>query len=162
MPYTPFHFGPSSTIGMLLYKKLDVFVFVLINVIIDIEPFLVMVFNFHYPLHGYAHTFIGAGVLGCCCGALAWVFRGSIRKIMNRGFKLPYEPLRSKMMIAGVFGASLHVFLDSVLYPEMQPFYPLRANLMFGFVDYSGMYLWCAMFFIPAVGLYWFKRNKHA
>ncbi|MHC4299546.1 MAG: hypothetical protein ACYS7Y_19890 [Planctomycetota bacterium] len=36
MPFTPYHFGPSGCVGLILRKWIDVPVFVLTNVIIDI------------------------------------------------------------------------------------------------------------------------------
>ena len=62
MPFTPFHFGPSATIAFPLRGKIDIPVFILANVAIGIEPLTVMILNLSYPLHGYAHSFLGGGL----------------------------------------------------------------------------------------------------
>ena len=37
MPFTPFHFGPHGCVGLPISKKINVLVFVLANVVVDIE-----------------------------------------------------------------------------------------------------------------------------
>ena len=37
--------------------------FILANVVLDIEPLLVLIMGLNYPLHGYLHTFIAAVVV---------------------------------------------------------------------------------------------------
>ena len=56
MPFTPYHFGPHATVALPLHRYLDVFVFVGANVVVDLEPLLVLTFHLNYPLHGYCHT----------------------------------------------------------------------------------------------------------
>jgi len=68
MPFTPFHFGAHACVAFPFNKKIDIPVFILANVAIDIEPLLVITLNLHYPLHGYAHTFIGAIFIGTLWG----------------------------------------------------------------------------------------------
>lgn len=72
MPFTPFHFGPHACMALPINKKINIIVFILVNIIIDIEPLLVIIFNLSYPLHGYAHTFIGASIIGGIWGFIAY------------------------------------------------------------------------------------------
>ena len=44
MPFTPFHFGAHACIAIPLRKIIDIPVFILSNIIIDIEPLIVMIF----------------------------------------------------------------------------------------------------------------------
>ncbi len=154
MPFTPFHFGPSATIAIPLHKQIDVFVFVMANVIIDIEPLLVMTSSLHYPLHGYAHTFTGAIALGAIWGITAWIFHAPIKTIIQDIFKFPFQPSRSKMIISGVLGTCFHVLLDSPLYPDIKPFYPITANPLYDLLGHSTMYTLCTLFIVPAIVLY--------
>jgi len=132
----------------------DVFTFVMANVIIDIEPLLVMTSNVNYPLHGYAHTFIGAIALGTIWGITTWIFRAPIKTIMQDVFRLPFEPSKTKMILSGILGACFHVLLDSPLYSDIKPFYPITTNPLFGLLGHSTIYLLCSLFFIPAIFLY--------
>lgn len=58
MPFTPFHLGPAIFFGMLLRRNMHMPTFIVANVILDVEPLLVLILGLKYPLHGYFHTFI--------------------------------------------------------------------------------------------------------
>ena len=45
MPFTPYHFGPHGCVGLVLKRYLDLPVFMLANVAVDLEPLAVMVFR---------------------------------------------------------------------------------------------------------------------
>jgi len=68
MPFTPFHFGPALFLGLPLRKYMHVPTFILANVILDVEPFLVLFYRLSYPLHGYSHTLLLAIVVGITLG----------------------------------------------------------------------------------------------
>ncbi len=154
MPFTPFHFGPSAVVGLPLSRHLDPFTFVLASVAIDLEPLSVMVLHLHYPLHGYAHTFLGAALVGPVWGISVWLCRGVLRPILRDGFKIPFMPSKRKMILSGVVGMWFHVLLDAPLYTDIKPFYPFHANSLYGLVGHGTMYWFCALCFIPAAGLY--------
>ena len=59
MPLTPFHWGPSSWIGIIFFKIFDFPTLFVSSVIVDIEPLCVILFNLNYPLHGFFHSFLG-------------------------------------------------------------------------------------------------------
>ncbi|OPX99403.1 MAG: hypothetical protein A4E62_00162 [Syntrophorhabdus sp. PtaU1.Bin002] len=160
MPFTPFHFGPSATVAIPLYNKIDVFVFILANLIIDIEPLIVMTNNLHYPLHGYIHTFIGAITLGFLWGITVWILCTPIKTFMKDVFRFPFNPSKNKMILSGILGGCFHVLLDSPLYSDIKPFYPSAYNPMFGLIGHSLMYTLCTIFFVPAIALYMHRITK--
>ena len=153
MPFTPFHFGPSSCGALLLRKYIDFPVFVLANVIVDVEPLLVMVFNFNYPLHGYCHTLFFGSLFGILVTPFFYLVRGGLKKAMTY-LRLPYETNYRKVMISVILGIWLHVLLDAFLYPDIRPFFPLADNPLYGKLGYSKVYAMCAIFFVPAFILY--------
>lgn len=59
MPLTPFHLGPGLLVGLLFFSFIDFPTFLVASVIVDVEPFLVLVFNLDFPLHGFFHSFLG-------------------------------------------------------------------------------------------------------
>lgn len=63
MPFTPYHLGPALFFGLLLFRYIHFPAFLIANVIIDIEPFLVLFFNLDYPLHGFFHSFAGGSII---------------------------------------------------------------------------------------------------
>ncbi len=158
MPFTPFHFGPAATISLLAKKYIDLPAFILVNVAIDVEPLLVMLFNLNYPLHGYFHTFMFGSLVALLSGIILYFFKNFLTNIMAR-FGLPYKATLKKILISSVFGAWLHITLDATLYTDIKPFYPLNFNPLYGTISHSNVYLMCALFFIPAFFL--FLKLKH-
>ena len=155
MPFTPLHFGPSATISLPLKRYIDVPVFILSNVAIDIEPLIVMNFHLSYPLHGMAHTFAGAAVIGICLGLIAHWNKTHIKHLMEKIFRLEYAASLKKYVISGILGCWLHVLLDSPLYADIKPFSPFSdLNPLFGIVHGNLVYKVCAYAFIPAIFFY--------
>ncbi len=153
MPFTPFHFGPSGFVGLAFRKWIDVPVFVLANVAVDIEPGIVLLFGLNYPAHGFCHTFlIGAGV-GVVWAFAAFYGRGLIGRLM-RLFGLGYETNLRKVLVSAVLGVWFHVFLDSFCWGDVRPFWPLRANPFFDLLGVRTVYLLCSGAFVPAILLY--------
>jgi len=153
MPFTPFHFGPSACVALPLKKRLDLPVFVLVSVAVDLEPLCVMVSGLSYPLHGYAHTLLGSALVGLLFGWVAYALRTPVVLVMNK-LRLRYNPDLRKALWSGVVGAWFHVLLDSMLYQDIRPFYPFVFNPFLGLVSFPAMYLACALAFIPALVLY--------
>jgi hypothetical protein len=150
MPFTPYHLGPALGLGLLLRKYLHAPTFMLANVIVDVEPFLVLVFGLRYPLHGYLHTFFAAFFLGLAVGYAGFLLESFLHPIfkvflLEVGDRLN---LRS-FLFAGVLGTLLHVLLDSPLYDDIRPFYPLTANPLYNPALSSEVYgvcVWMGIF----------------
>lgn len=75
MPFTPLHIGPALIIGLPLRRHIHAPTFIVANVILDIEPFIVIAYNLSYPLHGYLHTFLGALIVGAALSYFMYVFK---------------------------------------------------------------------------------------
>jgi hypothetical protein len=129
MPFTPFHFGPAIGFGLPLRKYLHVPTFLVANVIVDVEPLLVLILGLNYPLHGYLHTFIFASLTGLALGYVMFSFDRLLHHIYKT-IKLVVENHQSlKSYIAsGVIGAIFHVLLDSPLYRDIKPLHPFAQN----------------------------------
>ena len=68
MPFTPYHFGPSGFVGLVFRKWIDMPVFVLANVIVDVEVLAVGLFGLGWPIHRYCHTLLIGAVVGALWG----------------------------------------------------------------------------------------------
>ncbi len=154
MPFTPFHFGPHATVALPLRRYIDLPVFIGANIVIDVEPLLVMIFNLNYPLHGYCHTFLIGGLLGLAWGATAYPFRGFIGKAMQ-AFRFSYTPSFWKMAISGLLGVWLHILFDAPLYYEMKPFYPSGVNPFLNLLEMETVYTISLLCFFPALMMYY-------
>jgi hypothetical protein len=158
MPFTPFHLGPALGLGVPLRKYIHAPTFILANVIIDIEPFLVILFNLRYSLHGYLHTFFSASFLGLALGYIMFFFERFCYPLYRILYLEPINNLNLKsFMLASVSGTILHVLLDSPLYSDIHPFYPLITNPLYNpnlaFEIYS-ICMWMGIFgIIYYVGL---------
>lgn len=142
MPFTPYHLGPALFFAIPLRKYVHAPTFILANVLLDIEPLLVLVLGLNYPLHGYLHTFAAAVVVGVAFGLVMFFLERSMHPLYKTLLLEPETKMNiSQFISAGVFGTLLHVLFDSPLYEEMKPFYPLNVNPLYGSASSNEIYL---------------------
>ena len=119
MPFTPYHFGPSGFAGLVFKKYLDLPVFVLANVIVDIE---VLLYD-HWPVHRYVHTLLLGAAAGILWALAAYPCREIFAKIMEL-LRLPYQASLKKMITSGILGIWFHVLIDSIYHWDVRLFWP--------------------------------------
>jgi membrane-bound metal-dependent hydrolase YbcI (DUF457 family) len=153
MPLTPYHLGPASWIGLLLRRYLDIPTFIIANIIIDIEPFNVIVFNLNYPLHGIFHSFLGAGFIGLLLAGIIYNLNPWLAKRIPF-LKISQPNTFRKILVSSIAGVSLHVLLDAPLYSDILPFYPFPTNPLYMLVSSSTIYTFCTISFIFGLCLY--------
>ena len=120
MPFTPYHFGPSGFVGLALRRWVDLPVFVLANVIVDIE---VLIFH-SWPIHRYAHTLLLGTAVGAVWGISVYPLRNLFKKMMQL-LRIPYRTGFWKMVVSGVLGVWLHVLIDAAYHFDVRPFWPV-------------------------------------
>jgi hypothetical protein len=165
MPFTPFHFGPGLALGLPLRKYIHAPTFILANVMVDVEPFLVLLFGLRYPLHGYLHTFLLAFLMGLVFGCVMFLLERIFQPVYKLFLLESTDNLNIKsFIVAGVSGAMLHVLLDSPLYTDIQPFFPLATNPLFNpdlFTEIYSICVWMGIFgVLYYVGLLVFLTYK--
>lgn len=126
MPFTPYHFGPSGFIGLVFRKWLDVPVFVLANVIVDIEVLVIMLFNLGGPRHRYCHTLLIGAAVGALWGLAAYLLRNLLNKLMYL-FCIPYKSNLRKMVISGILGVWFHILIDGAYHFDVQILWPNKT-----------------------------------
>lgn len=109
MPITPLHFGLLAPVNHFRPTRVAVIPFILVNVWIDSLAILAWLQNLPLPSHDEAnHTYLGALVLGTIVAALG---------------------VRSWRWVLGAYlGGFSHIFLDSLVHPEMSPLHPVLGN----------------------------------
>jgi hypothetical protein len=132
MPYTPYHFGPSGLVGLAFRRWIDVPVFVLANVAIDCEVVIDWIVEPGWPVHQtmHIHTFIVGALFGAVYGAAMYGLRPLrilCEKSMN-WFGMPYRPVLSKMILAGILGIWFHIAIDCIHHEDVQIFWPFRLD----------------------------------
>jgi len=144
MPFTPFHLGPGLGLGLPLRRLIHAPTFILASIIVDIEPFLVLLLGLRYPLHGYLHSFLLAVPVGLVLGYFMFLFERFLQPLYrfflleaDRGLSL------KSFLCAGGLGTGLHVLLDSPLYTDITPFYPVATNPIYNPSLTPGIYSLC-------------------
>lgn len=103
--------------------------FLVANVIIDIEPLLVWRLHLDYPVHGFFHTFLAAVLVGTLLGYFMYWLEPFFHNVYSALKLVPEHRLSLYQFIAaGVTGIVLHVVLDSMVYTDITPLYPLQTN----------------------------------
>lgn len=153
MPLTPFHLGPGSLIGLSLFSIFDLPALLIASVIVDIEPFSVLMFNLSYPLHGFFHSFLGGSIFAGLTSVAVYMFRNNIRRLTSH-FKLAQESSFKKILLSSVFGVYFHILLDSPLYSDIKPFYPLDVNPFYGMFQAGEIYFFSGISFFAAMLVY--------
>lgn len=160
MPFTPYHFGPSTTVAFALRKYLDIPIFIFVNLVIDLEPLAVMVFRFSYPLHGFFHTIIGGTILGSLLGSFAYIIINILYKIFSK-FNFNYHLKLSTSIYSGIVGLWFHIFLDSIMHADIKPFFPSSYNPFHQLISTSTLYLISTLLFLPAIAFIVIYARQH-
>ncbi|ABL78936.1 hypothetical protein [Thermofilum pendens] len=162
MPFTPFHLGPALAVGLPLRERIHAPTFILASIAVDVEPLVVLVLGLDYPLHGYLHTFAGAALLGLCLGLLMH----ATEKVLGNAWKRALlEGSRSVgfegFAVAGILGCTVHVLLDSPLYPDIRPLYPYAANPLYDPSLTPAVYLLCSVLLLGGLAYYLYLALQH-
>jgi membrane-bound metal-dependent hydrolase YbcI (DUF457 family) len=127
MSFTPYHFGPGLLIGLLFLNFIDFPTLLIASVILDVEPFLVLVFNLDYPLHGFFHSFLGGTIVALILTVIMAKGRKYLTPILSF-FKIGQKISFTRILLASLIGIYIHILLDSPIYTDIRPFFPLNLN----------------------------------
>jgi membrane-bound metal-dependent hydrolase YbcI (DUF457 family) len=151
MPFTPFHFGPGLLIKSLTGRLFWLTSFVVANVLIDVEV-LYYLWMRSRPFHRYAHSYLGGMVAGQLAGAGTYAAAILIARVWpGRWSFLPAgksskSTLLFQSIAAGLAGGISHIFLDSLVHAEIQPFWPFATGNEFaGLISARAVYLGLAL-----------------
>jgi len=150
MPITPYHFGPSGFIGLVFRKWIDIPIFVLANVVVDVEVLVIWFFAPNWPTHRYCHTLLIGAVVGAAWGLAAYPFRHFLKRLMQI-FRMPYETSIWKMVVSGILGVWCHVIIDAIYHWDVQIFWPSKATPLYGLISKQQVETVCVIFFVLAI-----------
>jgi len=156
MPFTPVHMGPGILIKAILQSSFSLMVFGWTQIVMDIQPLLVMLTGEGH-LHGFSHTFIGASLLALFA-ALSGKYLSEFGLIVL-GIAKKDNPIIINNWVAlssAFIGSFTHVFLDSIMHSDAEPFFPLNlANNLLGIISINQLHEWCFYSGILGAGLYY-------
>ena len=166
MPFTPLHLGPALFFGMVLLRFIDLPTFLVANVIVDVEPLVILTLGLHrtdslgLPLHGLFHSFLG-GTFAALLLALVMIrMRGYLEPLM-RLVGLDHRPSPRNVFAAALSGVYLHILLDSLLYADIRPFYPSSYNpFLGGMAAAFGVWWFCIVTGLIGVALLVFRLAR--
>ena len=155
MPFTPYHFGPALFVGLLFLGFIDFPTFLVASVIVDVEPFLVLVFNLDYPLHGLFHSFLGGTLVALPLALVIHRIRNKLSPLLSF-FRLDQKVSFKSILVAALSGIYIHILLDSRIYTDIQPFYPSTYNPLLTTGIFAGLdsYMYCIWSFYGAAIIY--------
>ncbi len=150
MPFTPYHFGPSGLVGLAFRKWIDIPVFVLANVIVDIEVLVLGLLGVGWPRHRYFHTLLIGTAVGVIWAIAAYLARRFFKKIMQI-IRIPYQTGFWKMVVSGVLGVWLHVIIDGIYHYDVMVFWPSRARPLWRLLNQRQVEAVCIACFFAAL-----------
>jgi membrane-bound metal-dependent hydrolase YbcI (DUF457 family) len=159
MPVTPYHFGPAGLLGYVFRRWIDLPVFVLANVVIDVEVLLTGYMSPHMPHHRLAHTFLIGAAVGAVWGFVAYLGLPLMSWLMKM-VKIPYQTNAFKMIISGILGVWLHVFIDGVYHYDARPFWPIQKNYLLGLLTHNQVKWVCLICLAVFVLMYVISLEK--
>ncbi len=149
MPFTPFHFGPGLAFGLLFRKYFHTPTFILANLIVDIEPFIILVLSLDLPLHWFFHSLVGALTLGLILSFFMFMTRNIFRPLfMSLKIEFIKNDEFKSYLLAGILGVLFHIFLDYPIYSDIKPFFPIDFNPFYNPSITHEIYLFCILTFI--------------
>jgi len=166
MPLTPFHLGPAILLGLIFLRYVDLPTFMIANVIVDIEPMFIILFNLDLTHHQFLHTFLGGTLV---VFILTWIMKKIRSKFSPLLMFLKIEQKASlrNIFLASLSGIYIHIILDSRMHMDIRPFYPLMVNpfLNGSISSVLSVYMFCIWSFIGglivyAIRLVIIKKNR--
>lgn len=111
------------------------------QIVIDLQP-LVVLLTGRGELHGFSHTLPGATLIALFC-AWSGKYLGATGLRILRASE--YLPIRWPVAFASAFiGTYSHVFIDSIMHPDVQPFAPFSpASPLHGLLSIDMLNMLC-------------------
>ncbi|MGD2200256.1 MAG: hypothetical protein PVJ38_01325 [Candidatus Bathyarchaeota archaeon] len=137
MPFTPLHLGPALLLGLVFTRHLDTLTLLVASVVVDIEPFMVLVLGFNrvagfrLPVHGFLHSFLGGSIVALLTGVAMLKTVGLMEPLAD-SLAMERNLGRGTVIFSAFTGVYLHILLDSTLYSDIAPFWPLAVNPLLG------------------------------
>ena len=146
MPFTPFHFGPGLLLKSAAPRHVSVASYAAANIVIDVETAYHLV-QHDATVHQFAHTFLGAGIVGLAVGAsMALVARAARPRGGTTPAAVGGEIAAAPIVLGALLGAITHPLLDGFMHPDIHPFRPFSdANPLRGLVSVSALQTACVL-----------------
>lgn len=159
MPFTPLHMGPGLLIKALLQGSFSLMVFGWAQIVMDIQPLLVMLSG-EGQLHGFTHTYIGAALLAVFSAVSGKYLAAFGLRLVGQ---LKFLPISwTVACVSAAIGTFSHVLLDSVMHADVAPFWPLTSsNTLLSLISLEALQWVCLGSGLLGAVLYWVLASRH-
>jgi hypothetical protein len=166
MPFTPFHFGPGAALKAAIPKHFSFALFCFAQCVTDLES------GYHllrgeYPVHRLFHTYAGATAVGLFCAVAGRPVCQAALRVWRAIPRAPFKAYvrdsgsiswRSAILTA-MIGTYSHVFLDSIMHPDIVPFSPFDAsNPFLHLISVQSLHILCVT--LGGVGIVVLLRRR--
>ena len=135
MPFTPYHLGPGAAVKAVMPRHFSFTVFCFAQIVTDSETAYYLLQG-EYPLHRWFHTYLGATIVAACCVVLGRPVCQAALQAWSRWRKAPFKRYFvlterisvSSAVISAFIGTYSHVFLDSIMHADVEPFAPFSTR----------------------------------
>jgi len=117
--------GPGLLIKALLQGSFSLMVFGWAQIVMDIQPLLVILSGAGY-LHGFTHTYIGAALLAVFSAVSGKYLAAFGLRLIGHPEFLPIS--WTVACVSAAIGTFSHVLLDSVMHADVEPLWPFTAH----------------------------------
>lgn len=151
MPFTPFHFGPGAAVKAVLPRYFSFTVFLFAQIVTDLETAYYFLQG-EYPLHRWLHTYLGATVVAGFCVLVGRPVCQAALRAWNRWQDAPFKRYFHfadrisvlSAVISAFIGTYSHVFLDSIMHADIEPFRPFSAeNALYRIISLFTLHALC-------------------
>jgi hypothetical protein len=159
VPFTPFHFGPGAALKAAMQSRFSLTVFCYSQVVIDLETGCYLLRG-EYPVHRFFHTYVGATLVGLVCALTGRPICQFALRALGGSVTIPW----SLAFTSALIGTYSHVFLDSIMHPDVAPFRPFTAvNPTLDLVSVPLLHLLCVVLGVVGVlGYVILRRDDRA
>ncbi len=143
MPFTPMHMGPGMLVKALLQGGFSLMVFGYAQVVMDLQPLFVLITGEGH-LHGFSHTYVGATLIAIF-SALTGKYLSEVGlRILDLPFVGSEKIVWRVAFVSAFIGTFTHVFLDSVMHSDVEPFFPFsNINNFQGIISLRTLHYIC-------------------
>jgi len=135
--------GPGILIKALLQGSFSLMVFGWTQIVMDLQPLVVLITGEGH-LHGFSHTYIGASILAILSALTGKYLSQLGLVILSISKEKPIKIVWLVAFFSAFTGSFSHVYLDSMMHPDVEPFFPFSlVNQFHGMVSISTLHKIC-------------------
>ena len=157
--------GPGILIKAILQSSFSLMVFGWTQIVMDIQPLIVMITGEGH-LHGFTHTYVGA-VLIAMFSALTGKYLSEFGLKILRISKSenPISIVWWVVFLSAFVGSFSHVFLDSIMHTDVEPYFPVTLDNQFlGLISVPMLHKVCLYSGLVGAAIYyginWLLKGK--